>query len=149
VISVHGLGVLLYGSWTSTEMRKRSTNGDAGHAVDRPYRVRQHDGLVSHLQNSLRGFRALVFVNPGAGAGRAGRHLLRVRRAFEVENAPADFVLTETAKDLEQRARVAIGQGRQFLLAMGGDGNFQGLLAEGTTSPRRWESRGTRWRRFE
>ena len=103
-------------------MERRRVRG-----VDRPYRVRQHDGLVSHLQNSLRGFRALVFVNAGAGAGRAGKHLLRVRRAFEVENAPADFVLTETAKDLEQRARVAIGHGRRFLLAMGGDGTFQGL----------------------
>jgi hypothetical protein len=28
VIYVHGLGVLLYASWTSTETRKRSMNGE-------------------------------------------------------------------------------------------------------------------------
>jgi hypothetical protein len=30
VISVHGLGVLLYASCTSTEKRKRSTHGETG-----------------------------------------------------------------------------------------------------------------------
>ena len=70
-----------------------------------------------------------MFVNPLAGAGRAGRYLLQVRQAFEAKKFPAEFVLTsESAADLELRARAAIVQGRRFLLAMGGDGTLQGLV---------------------
>jgi diacylglycerol kinase (ATP) len=95
--------------------------------VDRGGRVGQHDQPVSHLQDILDGLPARVFVNPLAGGGRAGRHLLRVRRAFEVEKVPAEFVLTASATDLESRAREAIAEGCRFLLAMGGDGTLQGL----------------------
>ena len=69
-----------------------------------------------------------MFVNPLAGSGRAGRHLLQARRAFEVKKFPAEFVLTSTASDLELRARAAIAEGCRFLLAMGGDGTLQGLV---------------------
>jgi diacylglycerol kinase (ATP) len=82
---------------------------------------------VSNLQNILGGSPAFVFVNPLAGAGRSGRHLLPVRRAFEAKNVPAEFVLTATAADLESRARASIAGGCRFLLAMGGDGTLQGL----------------------
>jgi diacylglycerol kinase (ATP) len=82
---------------------------------------------VSNLQDILGGSPALVFVNPLAGGGRAGRHLLRVRQAFEAEKIPAEFALTATAKDLESRARSAIADGRLLLMAMGGDGTLQGL----------------------
>jgi diacylglycerol kinase (ATP) len=68
-----------------------------------------------------------VFVNPSAGAGRASKHLARVRRVFEAEKIPAEFLVTESAEDLESRARSAIAEGRRFLLAMGGDGTLQGL----------------------
>jgi diacylglycerol kinase (ATP) len=70
---------------------------------------------------------AVVFVNPLAGAGRAGSYLLRVREVFEAHKIPAEFLLTESAQDLESRARGAIADGRRLLLAMGGDGTFQGL----------------------
>jgi diacylglycerol kinase (ATP) len=83
---------------------------------------------MTNLQTILDGAPALVFVNPVAGAGRAGRHLLAVRRAFEAEKVPAEFVLTATATDLESRARAAIADGCRFLLAMGGDGTLQGLV---------------------
>jgi len=96
--------------------------------VDTRDRVRQHDQPVSNLQNILDGSPALVFVNPLAGAGRAGRYLLKVRRAFEAERVPAEFVLTASATDLESRARAAIADGCRFLLAMGGDGTLQGLV---------------------
>jgi diacylglycerol kinase (ATP) len=95
--------------------------------VDRLGRVRQHGHPVSNLKDILGGSPALVFVNPLAGGGRAGRHLLRVRQAFEAEKIPAEFELTATAKDLESRARSAIADGRHFLVAMGGDGTLQGL----------------------
>jgi diacylglycerol kinase (ATP) len=96
--------------------------------VDTRDRVRQHDQPVSNLQNILDGSPALVFVNPLAGAGRAGRYLLKVRRAFEAETIPAEFVLTASATDLESRARAAIADGCPLLLAMGGDGTLQGLV---------------------
>ena len=83
---------------------------------------------MSILQNILGDSPAIVFVNPLAGAGRAGRYLLQVRRAFEAKKFPAEFVLTSTASDLESRARAAIAEGCRFLLAMGGDGTLQGLV---------------------
>jgi diacylglycerol kinase (ATP) len=72
-------------------------------------------------------FPAVVFVNPLAGGGRTGTYLLRIRRVFEALKIPAEFVLTESAENLESRARAAIADGHRFLLAMGGDGTFQGL----------------------
>jgi diacylglycerol kinase (ATP) len=96
--------------------------------VDTRACVRQHDQPVGNLQNILDESPALVFVNPLAGAGRAGKHLLQVRRAFETEKVAAEFVLTVTATDLESRARAAIAAGCRFLLAMGGDGTLQGLV---------------------
>ena len=83
---------------------------------------------MSILQNILGDSPAIVFVNPLAGAGRAGRYLLQVRRAFEAKKFPAEFVLTSTASDLESRARGVIAEGCRFLLAMGGDGTVQGLV---------------------
>jgi diacylglycerol kinase (ATP) len=82
---------------------------------------------VTDFATILRESPALVFVNPLAGAGRAGKYLFRVRQAFGAEKIPAEFVLTESADDLESQARSAIACGRQFLLAMGGDGTLQGL----------------------
>lgn len=72
-------------------------------------------------------FPAVVFVNPLAGGGRTGTYLLRIRRVFEALKIPAEFVLTESAENLESRARAAVADGHRFLLAMGGDGTFQGL----------------------
>lgn len=70
---------------------------------------------------------AIVFVNPLAGGGRAGSHLLRVREIFDREKIHVEFVPTESAADLESRAGAAISAGHRLLLAMGGDGTFQGL----------------------
>jgi diacylglycerol kinase (ATP) len=70
---------------------------------------------------------AAVFVNSLAGAGRAGKFLLRIREVFESQKIRGDFVLTESAQDLESRARGAIAAGSRFLFALGGDGTFQGL----------------------
>jgi len=88
----------------------------------------QHDVRVADLSAFSRETPALIFVNPLAGAGRAGAYLLRVREAFDTEKIHAEFVLTESAGDLESRARAAIAHGHRLLLAMGGDGTFQGLV---------------------
>jgi len=89
--------------------------------------LRQHDLRVADLSVISREAPALVFVNPLAGAGRAGAYLLRVREVFDTEKIHAEFVLTESAANLESRARAAIADGHRLLLAMGGDGTFQGL----------------------
>jgi diacylglycerol kinase (ATP) len=95
--------------------------------VDRRGGVGQHGERMSDFENILRGSSAMVFVNAIAGARRAGKYLLRVRREFEAKGIPAEFVVTGSTEDLESRARAAVEQGRRFLLAMGGDGTFQGL----------------------
>ena len=83
---------------------------------------------MNDLQKILPGSAAFVFVNPLAGAGRAGRYLDRVRQVFAAEKISAEFLVTESAEDLGSRARAAIAAGQRFLLAMGGDGTLQGLV---------------------
>jgi diacylglycerol kinase (ATP) len=83
--------------------------------------------LVADPYRTSRQFPAMVFVNPLAGGDRTGSYLLRVRRVFEMQEIDAEFVITESSEDLESRARTAIAAGRRLLLAMGGDGTFQGL----------------------
>ena len=84
-------------------------------------------GLVIGRYATSLEFPAVVFVNLLAGGGRTGRHLLAVRRVFETQKMDAEFVITESSEDLESRARQAIAAGRRLLVAMGGDGTFQGL----------------------
>src|SRR6266849_1146422 len=71
---------------------------------------------------------ALVFVNPCAGGGRARTYLPRIKNLFAAQQFHADFVFTSSMKELESRTRTAISAGRRVLLAMGGDGTFQGLV---------------------
>jgi diacylglycerol kinase (ATP) len=84
-------------------------------------------GLVIGRYATSLEFPVVVFVNLLAGGGRTGRHLLAVRRVFETQKMDAEFVITESSEDLESRARQAIDAGRRLLVAMGGDGTFQGL----------------------
>src|SRR5258707_9170812 len=74
-------------------------------------------------------FPAVVFLNPAADGGRAGAHLPRIRNIFETHGLPAEFVLTKSAEELEAvaRERIKIMKRRRLLLAMGGEGTFQGL----------------------
>jgi len=72
-------------------------------------------------------FPAVVFVNPAAGGGRAAAHLPRIRDIFETHALSAEFVLTKSAEELEAVTRERIVKRRRLLLAMGGDGTFQGL----------------------
>ncbi len=74
-----------------------------------------------------REFPAVMFVNPAAGGGRARAYLPRIRNIFETHALPAEFVLTKSAEELEAGARERIVRKRRLLLAMGGDGTFQGL----------------------
>jgi diacylglycerol kinase (ATP) len=74
-----------------------------------------------------REFPAVVFVNPQAGAGRAGRRLPEIREIFTAHRVPAEFLITESVQHLQSLVRGAIADGRRLLFALGGDGTFQGL----------------------
>jgi diacylglycerol kinase (ATP) len=84
-------------------------------------------GEDSGFPNVTRECPATIFVNPFAGAGRAASSLSGVRELFASRNFPAEFVSTNSADQLEDSVRNAIASGRKLVLAMGGDGTFQGL----------------------
>jgi YegS/Rv2252/BmrU family lipid kinase len=70
---------------------------------------------------------AIVFVNRAAGRGRANACLAQIQELFDAAKFCAAFVYTESSGELESRARAAIAAGSRVLVAMGGDGTFQGL----------------------
>lgn len=85
--------------------------------------------MTIHAQTSglLLESRVVVFVNSAAGGGRARVYLPRIRKVFEWFGIHAQYVMTNSAAELESSARNAISQNQQVLLAMGGDGTFQAL----------------------
>lgn len=46
---------------------------------------------------------------------------------FAAEQVPGEFIVTANSSELESRARDAMATGHRVLLALGGDGTFQGL----------------------
>ena len=84
-------------------------------------------GQVDLSSIASREFPAVVFVNPAAGGGRTADYLPRIRKIFKAHALPTEFVLTKSAVELEGRARESIASRSRLLLAMGGDGTFQGL----------------------
>src|SRR6266436_2577606 len=75
----------------------------------------------------LRESSVTVFVNSVAGGGRARSCLSPIQKLFESFHVDAQFVMSNCAADLESSAQDAILQGRQALIALGGDGTFQAL----------------------
>src|SRR5229473_2835027 len=75
----------------------------------------------------LRESTVIVFVNPAAGGGRARAYPAQVHKLFESFHVHAQFVMTNSAVELESSAQTAISQGQRVLFAMGGDGTFQAL----------------------
>ncbi len=75
----------------------------------------------------LRESTVIVFVNPAAGGGRARSYPAQVHKLFESFHVHAQFVMTNSAVELESSAQNAISQGQRVLFAMGGDGTFQVL----------------------
>jgi diacylglycerol kinase (ATP) len=72
--------------------------------------------------------KAIVFVNPAAGVGRAQRDLPRIRAAFEQQGISAEFIFAASAAELEARALDVLATGKRLLFAMGGDGTVQALV---------------------
>ena len=78
--------------------------------------------------NNFRKLSPVIFVNCFAGGSRTRHYLPPIQKLFESVDLKAEFVITQTADELESSARAAIKGGHRLLLAMGGDGTFQGLL---------------------
>jgi len=84
-------------------------------------------GKVNAFSSVSRDAPAVVFVNPNAGGNRTAAPLSKIQKFFAAHAIPAEFVVTGTSEELQARARAAIASGRHLLLALGGDGTFQGL----------------------
>jgi len=81
----------------------------------------------SEICSILRESAVSVFVNSLAGGGRARAYLTPIRQLFDSFQIHPQFVMTNSAAELESCVRNAISQGRHTLFAMGGDGTFQAL----------------------
>jgi diacylglycerol kinase (ATP) len=81
--------------------------------------------------------KALILVNPAAGGGRARRAMPGVAAYLGEQGYAAEFVESQDAADLEQRAGEGARGGYDPIVVAGGDGAFQhvvhGTLGSGTT----------------
>src|SRR6267142_2950205 len=75
----------------------------------------------------LRESDVIVLVNSVAGGGRARSYLVQMQDLFQSFQVHAQFVITNSAAELESLAQKAIQQGLGALFAIGGDGTFQAL----------------------
>jgi diacylglycerol kinase (ATP) len=81
----------------------------------------------AEARSILRESGVMVFVNSAAGGGRARAYLRHIQKLFESNQVQAQFVMTNSAAELESSVQNAISQGRRAHFAMGGDGTFQAL----------------------
>jgi diacylglycerol kinase (ATP) len=84
-------------------------------------------GKVNALPRVYREAPAVIFVNPAAGGGRAAASRSKIEKLLAARSFLAEFQATGSSEELELQAREAIASGRRLLLAVGGDGTFQGL----------------------
>lgn len=70
----------------------------------------------------------LVIVNPISGGGRALRAEPVVAEFLEQHGVHANFVRSQSTKDLRERAAQAAGSGYRRIIALGGDGAFHHLV---------------------
>lgn len=73
---------------------------------------------------------AIIFVNPSAGAGNAGKQTENVKEEAGRLGLATEFVECRSVEDYRQKVRVAITAGKRALAAMGGDGTMQILARE-------------------
>jgi diacylglycerol kinase (ATP) len=81
----------------------------------------------AEARSILRESGVMVFVNSVAGGGRVRAYLGQIQKLFESFQVQAQFVITNSASELELSAQDAISDGRRALFAMGGDGTFHAL----------------------
>ena len=77
---------------------------------------------------------AVFIVNPRAGAGKAGRSRVRLKKAIERHFSDARIIPTERPRHATELARRACEEGARTVVAVGGDGTchevVQGLLGQ-------------------
>ncbi|HEY1955409.1 MAG TPA: diacylglycerol kinase family protein [Polyangiaceae bacterium] len=66
----------------------------------------------------------LLLVNPKAGGGKTGRMASEIRRVVEREIGEVDVVFTEHRGNAAEIAERAAREGRELVIAVGGDGTF-------------------------
>src|SRR5262245_10361154 len=71
---------------------------------------------------------AVVFINLSAGAGHARSCLRSIQKRFSELQFHVKFRETGSAQELESCAKEAMTSKTKLLIAMGGDGTFQGLV---------------------
>jgi diacylglycerol kinase (ATP) len=69
-----------------------------------------------------------LLVNPAAGGGLGGETFRKLRDFVEQQHWAVDLILTESVFDFTQKALQAAAEGRERVIAVGGDGTFQVLL---------------------
>jgi YegS/Rv2252/BmrU family lipid kinase len=75
----------------------------------------------------------LLVVNPASGGGKTGRVLADLRRPIERALGTCEFELTQAPGHARELAREAAAQGRERIVAVGGDGTFS-EVADGILS---------------
>lgn len=65
----------------------------------------------------------LLFINPTAGRGRAGKRLERIQRVFEAGGVALDTVSSRATGDLEDQVTRRIRGGASKIVVVGGDGS--------------------------
>lgn len=71
----------------------------------------------------------LLVVNPNAGGGRTGRVFAEMRAPIERALGPVDVVLTERPRHATEATRAAALEGRETVVAVGGDGTIHEVVA--------------------
>jgi len=78
----------------------------------------------------IEGAKAIVFVNPCAGGGKAGRRIADARAEFARHNFEVRFIEAMSTEEFRTKVRAAVAEGCKTLVAMGGDGTLQLLVRE-------------------
>ena len=72
--------------------------------------------------------RVVVILNRAAGGGQVGRHELSMERTLRERLGPIELVRTQGPGDGLRRARLAVEQGADTLLSIGGDGTHSEVV---------------------
>ncbi len=70
----------------------------------------------------------LLIVNPRSGGGRTGETFEQMRGPIERALGPVDVVLTERPRHATEVAKTAALEGRETVVAVGGDGSIHEVV---------------------
>lgn len=99
--------------------------------------------MTTHSREQGRGGPALAIINPKSGGGRTGQALGDLRRVMDNALGPVDVALTERPRHATEIARDAALDGRETVIAVGGDGSIHEVV-NGLMQARERGAKGTR-----